>query len=125
MDVTGIIASIDSQIATLQQARAAITAIGESPRRRGRPKGSGKVTPVTAVTKRPAKKRHAMSPEGKARVAAAQRARWAAQKKTQTDGASAATAKMPVKAPKKLPAKTVAVEEKKSAAKAVAKKYKK
>jgi hypothetical protein len=122
MDVTSIIASIDSQIATLQQARAAITAIGESPRRRGRSKGSGKVVPAAAVTKPSSKKRHAMSPEGRARVAAAQRARGAAEKKTHTDGGSAATVKKPAKAPEKLPVKVVAVEGKRPAAKVASKK---
>jgi hypothetical protein len=67
MNTTDILALIDAEIATLQQARALI--VGTEIRRRpGRPKGTGK------------KKRN-LSPEGRARIAEAVKKRWAAQKK--------------------------------------------
>jgi hypothetical protein len=59
-----ILASIDSEISILREARALLT--GNSA---GRKLG------------RPARKRHTMSAEGRARIAAAQRARWAKQKR--------------------------------------------
>jgi hypothetical protein len=66
--MTDILALIDAEIASLQQARALIT--GASVRRKpGRPVGTGK-------------KKRKLSPEGRARIAAAVKARWAAQKKS-------------------------------------------
>jgi hypothetical protein len=78
MDTSALVAQIDSEIARLQTARAAIADLDGSPsaptgKRRGRPKGS---------TNAPAKKaKRKMSAEGKARIAAAQKKRWAASKK--------------------------------------------
>lgn len=71
MNTSDILTIIDKEIATLQQARALIAATGK--RKPGRP-------PSAPVAK-PKKKKRKMSPEGRARIAAAQRARWAAQKK--------------------------------------------
>jgi len=81
-----VIAEIDAQIARLQTARAALSATSTPAaaapvaKRRGRPPASAKVNLTAAAA--PAKaakkgKRKGMSPEGRARIAAAQKARWA------------------------------------------------
>lgn len=64
MNVNEILANIDDEISRLRQARALLVGQGYSGSRAGRPK----------------KKRH-MSAEGRARIAAAQRRRWAKQKR--------------------------------------------
>lgn len=79
MDVTSLLKEIDAEIARLEAARAAVAGLSSSPvapvkRGRGRPKGS-----TTAKPKN--KKKRTMSPEGKARIAAAQKKRWATIKK--------------------------------------------
>lgn len=82
-----IIASIDQEIARLQKAKALLSGLPElsslvaTGKRRGRPPGSGKtaVAPKAAKAVKAAAKR-TMSAEGKARIAAAQKKRWAAQK---------------------------------------------
>ena len=83
MAISDILATIDSDIARLQQARALLsggsaTIIRRSP---GRPK---KVAVETApVTTEPAKrkKKRKLTPEGRKRIAEAVKKRWAAQKK--------------------------------------------
>jgi hypothetical protein len=65
MDTTELLSAIDSEIATLKQARALLS--GQD----------GHVRP----TAKPAKKKHTMSAEARERIAAAQRLRWAKQKK--------------------------------------------
>lgn len=65
MSLIELLHSINSEIATLKQARALLAGSGSTGSRRGRP---------------PKKRRH-MSAEGSARIAAAQRKRWAKQKK--------------------------------------------
>ena len=78
MDVSAIISSIDAELSRLQQARALLA--GPVPiKRRGRPKNSETKPAPPKPAKKVAKKR-TMSPEGRARVAAAQKARWAAVK---------------------------------------------
>jgi hypothetical protein len=80
MDVSKILAEIDGKIASLQEARAAIVSLETgsfAPKaKRGRPKGS------TNAVKTPklAKKRN-LTPEGRARIAAAMQRRWAKQRK--------------------------------------------
>ena len=64
MDLEAIVQSIDEEIERLQRARSLLTG-HTAPLKRGLPHSD------------PARKRGAMSPEGRARVAAAQRARWA------------------------------------------------
>jgi hypothetical protein len=64
MDTTELLSVIDSEIARLQEARALLA--GQN----------GQIRPG----RKPAKKR-TMSTEGRARIAAAQRARWAKQKR--------------------------------------------
>ena len=67
MAISEILATIDSEIAELQQARALL---------------AGAASPaVKAVAAKPVKKKRNLSPEGRARMAAAAKARWAAQKK--------------------------------------------
>lgn len=66
MSLDDILSSIDSEIATLQQARALIAATGKN--RPGRPKSTAD------STVKPKKKRN-LSPEGRARIAAAAKAR--------------------------------------------------
>lgn len=74
MDVTSLLAEIDSEIARLQQARAALVTLGGAEKRvPGRPRKN-----EVAV----APKKRTMSPEARARIAAAQKKRWAAQKKS-------------------------------------------
>ena len=91
MQVQELIAALDQEIARLRQARDLIVGT-EAPKRRGRPKGSTNKTTSPAAAKSVAKPgrpsseangsqpKRQMSPEGKARIAAAQKARWAAQK---------------------------------------------
>jgi hypothetical protein len=71
-----VIKEIDLQIARLQTARAALSGTATAPvaKRRGRPPAS-----LSIAASAPAKKgkRRGMSPEGRARIAAAQKARWA------------------------------------------------
>ncbi|HEY1254061.1 MAG TPA: hypothetical protein VGF01_04715 [Terracidiphilus sp.] len=84
MSITNLISEIDAEILRLQEARALLTG-ASSPvaKKRGRPAGTGKavmaaVKPAKAVKK--AKRK--LSPEGRARIAAAAKARWAALKKS-------------------------------------------
>jgi hypothetical protein len=69
MTVPHIITLIDLEIAQLQSARALLTGAQPKPKV-GRPVGTRK------------KKKRNLSPEGRARIAAAVKARWARQKKT-------------------------------------------
>jgi hypothetical protein len=75
-----VIHEIDAQIARLQQARAALagTSTGSATgKRRGRPPGRPKGSVNMAASGAKRKRRGGMSPEGRARIAAAQKARWA------------------------------------------------
>jgi hypothetical protein len=69
MTTQEIIESIQAEIARLEQARTLLSGDAPIPAKRGRPFGS--TTPAAA------KPRRKMSAEGRARIAAAQRARWA------------------------------------------------
>jgi hypothetical protein len=73
MDTTQILTQLDEEIARLQQVRALLT--GEPTKRK-----PGRPSTRAAKVALPAKKR-TMSAEGRARIAAAQRARWAKAKK--------------------------------------------
>ena len=80
MDINEILSSIDAEISKLQQARTILTAgvepAAEAPKRGpGRPKKTS-----TASAKKSAKR--VVSAEARARIAAAQKKRWAAAKKT-------------------------------------------
>jgi hypothetical protein len=74
MKITDLLRNIDEEIARLQQARALLAGT-DNPRRRGRPPGISSKLWAT-----PAKKR-TMSAAGRKRIAEAQRARWAKQKR--------------------------------------------
>jgi hypothetical protein len=67
MTTNEIIESIQAEIARLEQVRTLLSGRTPTPAKRGRPFGS----PATS------KPRRKMSAEGRARIAAAQRARWA------------------------------------------------
>lgn len=110
MTTEEIVAELDRQIGRLQQVRGLL---GEADRgvaavlsgKRGRPKGSGKTAAGLALASLTSSTpQWTMSPEGRERIAAAQRTRWAKQKGTG--------------APRKITAGNVA---KKAAGKAVAK----
>jgi len=93
VEVSRIIAEIDSQISKLQQARALLADTGVSaaikaPSRRGRPKGSKNLptkaaTKVTVKAAAPvaAKSKRKLSPEGRKRIAEAMKKRWAERRK--------------------------------------------
>jgi hypothetical protein len=72
MDTTEIIQTIDAEIARLEKARALLNGHVSTPTKRGRPVSSKLVAT--------AKPRRKMSAEGRARIAAAQKARWAKRK---------------------------------------------
>jgi hypothetical protein len=81
MDIRGILAALDAEIEQLQRARTLLS--GPSPQpKRGRPAKArtkaASFNPAEFAAKVP--KRRTMSAAGRARVAAAQRARWAALK---------------------------------------------
>jgi hypothetical protein len=81
---TNILEAIDKEIAHLQQARSILLGATDAPGgvapltkgRRGRPKGS-----KNAVAVAPAKAKRALSAEGRARIAEAQRKRHASKKR--------------------------------------------
>jgi len=92
MSARDIILAIDAEISRLEQARELLVGVVQTGvKRRGRPKGSAS----RATSFNPAdfvpRKRRSMSPEGKARIAAAQRARWAKQKASERTKAKKAT----------------------------------
>jgi hypothetical protein len=92
MAISDILASIDRDIAQLQQARALLSG-GNAPaakRTAGRPKkevnAPRKTAPVALAVAKPAKKKKRnLSPEGRKRIAEAVKKRWAAQKAAGTE----------------------------------------
>jgi hypothetical protein len=90
VDVSSILAEIDSQISKLQQARALLSVSDVAPKtgaKRGRPKGS-KNTAVKVAAKTSAKvavpkttPKRKLSAEGRKRIADAMKKRWADKKK--------------------------------------------
>jgi mono/diheme cytochrome c family protein len=79
MGVSEILATIDHEIAQLQNAKALLGG-GAAPaakKKAGRPKKAAAVAPVST---KPAKKKRKLSPEGRKRIAEAVKKRWAAQK---------------------------------------------
>jgi len=89
MGVSEILATIDNEIAKLQQARALLSGLGApvAKKKAGRPKKVAAATKKAAVVahvsakpeKKRRKKRH-LSAEGRKRIAEAVKKRWAAQK---------------------------------------------
>jgi hypothetical protein len=73
MDATQVIQFIDAEIAQLEQAKKLLN--GHTvPAKRGRPIGSQAIRTAKSI-------RRKITPEGRARIAAAQRARWAKTKR--------------------------------------------
>jgi hypothetical protein len=70
MDTAKIIQSIDAEIARLEQARELLNGHRTTPKR-------GRSASSTTATVRTLRKRRMISAEGRARIAAAQKARWA------------------------------------------------
>ena len=79
MEVTRILAEIDSQIAKLQQARDLLSSPVKKAGR-GRPKGS-KNHVVAAPVAETAPRKRKLSPEGRKRIADAMKKRWAERRK--------------------------------------------
>lgn len=73
MDTSELLANIDDEIARLKQVRALLT--GDTGRGRGQ-----SISSFSYGSNRP-RKRRKMSAEGRARIAAAQKKRWAKQKR--------------------------------------------
>jgi hypothetical protein len=100
-----ILAAIDREILKLQQARALlVTNVIKEPavKKRGRPKSPISKKSVPAV---PRIVKGTMSNEGKARIAAAQKKRWAAVKRASKRAKSAAVASKQIAKPAAKPAK--------------------
>jgi hypothetical protein len=76
MAITELIKEIDMEIARLKEARALLADTSGSEVRRGRPKKSEEAS----LPAKSAKKKRSFTPEHRARIAAAQKRRWAAQK---------------------------------------------
>ena len=76
MNINQILSAIDAEISKLQQARALLIGSTEP---LGVKRGPGRPKKVSAP--KPAVAKRTMSPEGKARIAAAQKKRWAVSKK--------------------------------------------
>ena len=85
MEVSGIIAQIDAQIAKLQQARALLAGTTAGQAGRGRPKGSKNGVKTAAPTPKKTSKRK-LSPEGRKRIADAMKKRWAERRKQLAKG---------------------------------------
>jgi hypothetical protein len=88
MGVAEILATIDQEIATLQQAKALLlgSAAPVAKRKPGRPRkvvaavAPKKAAVAASVVAKPAKKKRKLSAEGRKRIAEAVKKRWAAQK---------------------------------------------
>jgi hypothetical protein len=76
MSIKDLLVQIGAEIARLKEARALLAVGAGSEIRGGRPKKS----PVATVPTKPAKKKRNLSPEGRARISAAVKRRWAALK---------------------------------------------
>src|SRR5664280_2084247 len=74
MDIQGIVTQLRQEMSRIEQAIAALVGLGSQPARRGRPP---KASPAVQVG---GQKRRTMSASTRAKMAAAQRARWAKQK---------------------------------------------
>jgi hypothetical protein len=77
MSITNLIAQINAEIERLQKARSLLSAM-ETTKAKTKTKTKDKAKAKTANPKKsPAKKKRHISKEGRARIAAAQRKRWA------------------------------------------------
>ena len=75
MSIDSILAQIDSEIATLTQARSLLANTGKA-----NTKVTGRKAKKAAKAKAKTKTKRVLSPEARKRIADAQRKRWAAQK---------------------------------------------
>ena len=89
MDTESIIQEIDSEISRLEQAKAILSGTVDK-RSPGRPKRAKSV--IKTVAAEPTKR--VMSAEGKARIAAAQKLRWAKSKRADRKAAKKAAVKV-------------------------------
>jgi hypothetical protein len=74
MDIQGIVAQLRQEASRIEHAIAALAGLGSQPARRGRPRKLNKGVKASG------RKRRTMSASARAKIAAAQRARWAKQK---------------------------------------------
>ena len=74
MDIQSVVTQLRQEASRIEQAIAALVGLGSQPARRGRP------PKVTARVEVGGRKRRTMSASTRAKMAAAQRARWARQK---------------------------------------------
>jgi hypothetical protein len=81
MDTTTLIRELDLEIARLQQVKDILTEAPAKTKSRSKSKGSKPATSFAHGSNKAPQKRSRMSPEGRARIAAAQKARWAKVKK--------------------------------------------
>jgi hypothetical protein len=81
MGLAEIIASIDREISTLQRARTLIAAGAGGGRKRGGPSNAAAVAQAFAGGPSEKRKKRNLSPEGRKRIAEAQKRRWAAKRK--------------------------------------------
>ena len=86
MGIADILGSIDLEIATLQRARALLAGGSVGSKKRGRPAKNSTV--ALGMANKPAKKgkKRKLSPEGRKRIAEAQKRRWEAKRKTAAGG---------------------------------------
>jgi hypothetical protein len=79
MAISDILATLDREIANLQQARALLSggAASAGKKKAGRPRKAVAGSKAAAVTVKPAKKKRNLSPEGRKRIAEAVKKRWA------------------------------------------------
>jgi len=85
MGIAEILASIDREISTLQRARTLLATGAVVGRKRGRPSKTAAV--LRALTNKPAKKqsKRKLSPEGRKRIAEAQKRGWEASRKAKAN----------------------------------------
>jgi hypothetical protein len=84
MAIKDVLALLDAEIATLEEARQLLKADSTEsagPRKAGRPRKAYTALPTAVSTTAKTKKKRNLSPEGRARIAEAVKRRWAAQKK--------------------------------------------
>ncbi len=84
MAIKDVLALLDSEIATLKEARQLLVADSTGsarPRKAGRPRKTENALLTALTTTAKTKKKRNLSPEGRARIAEAVKRRWAAQKK--------------------------------------------
>jgi hypothetical protein len=84
MAIKDVLALLDSEIATLKEARQRLkddSTGSAAPRNAGRPRKAENALLTAVTTTAKTKKKRNLSPEGRARIAEAVKRRWVAQKK--------------------------------------------